>query len=516
MRRREFVRGAAAMGGGAVVAGTVATEAFARERTAATQAVDAGVPQPRSVVTVRTTDPVDAVDAGRIEVIVPIVDPLAGGTTMRTLDVVDATALDSRLRLVVDGPVSQGAVVSFGRGSLVIDGRRSRSSSHTLSGPLDRPERATQWFKAYEPTNVDRFTRRIYPGGAAYERYRAPAGTTVRDRLATHLDRFVDRGDLTAAERDTTLARFDDPAVRDRFVAADGSFDAKALAGVLANAGTVARDVDAVIIDGDNLFGRPYTVRRGRPPSGGLMEVWVDDGGPVIVVHPGFDREPFVALAPLFAHEGFHQDLAVGLHEEVIATYLETLVWAEHLLADPSLARTGTRTVRRANTMLLLALNSGGRSFPDLGLRAAPHRQPVANTTPGAATPTVDFVGEVESRYRLTAAGPSPGVPYARRVVSRVTGTTPPHVGFDDETIDLLDGRTQLFSPDDVLALLATLELRPATGPEEATVPGVTPVPVTDASDEWGTPPPEHSGVAVGADRVDHCGTCLRTAADPD
>ena len=515
MRRREFIRGAGVLAGGVLVGGTVTSDAFARQGTAAQQVVEDGVPQPRSVLTVRTTEKIDAADAEHMRLSVPIVDPIAGMRTTRVVDVHDATADGTSLRLVVDGPVSRGTVVSFDERSLIVDGRPTGSFDHTLDGALASPERATRWFKAYEPTNPDYFHPRMYPGGRPIREPERADPAAVRDGLVAHLERFVERGRLTAEASDATLARFDDPTVRERFVDSTGAFDPVALAGVLANAGTVARGIDAVLIDGDNALDEPYTVRRQPTLSGGLMEVRVDDGRPEILVDPRLDGEPFVVLAPLFAHEGFHQDIAVGLDEEVIATYLETLVWGEQLLTDPSLARLGTATVRRANTMLLLALNSGGRSFPEMGLRAAPHRQAVSDATPNGAVPVADFVTAVESNYLETSPGPSPGSPYVRQVIARITGTAPSNHDFDAEALDLLDERTRLFSPIDVLQLLATLELRPAMSLTTAR-PAVgvdRPADVTAGGDAARTERVRsniEAGPAVGG----HCGTCLQAAAD--
>jgi hypothetical protein len=508
MRRREFIRGAGALAGAAVVGGAVSTEAFARPGATVQQVVEGGRPQPRSLLTVRTVDTIDHVDPERIHVSVPVVDPTVGETTMRGVDVIDASAVGKTLQLVVDGPVSRGAVLSFDERGISVDGRGTESFTHALDGPLERPERATQWFKAYEPTDVDLFDPRVYRGGTLPRQYPAADTATARTRLAAHLDHFVDQGRLAVEDRDASLARFDDPDVRRLFVDADGGFDPEALAGVLANAGTIARGIDTVLIDGENRFGRPYTVRRQPPPSGGLMEVRIDDGDPMILVSPRLDGEPIAALAPLFAHEGFHQDLTVGLHEEIIATYLETLVWAEHLLADPSKARLGTRAIRRANTLLLLALNSGSRAFPEMGLRAAPHRQGVANAAPNAVEPVADFVAVVESRYLRTLPGSSPGVPFAQQVIAQVTETPATALDFDVDTLGLLDERTRLFSTEELLALLATLELRPATRTAE-TPTSTDPVAVSDA-----TGGDEEAGIHadVGTGHLGDCGTCQRTA----
>jgi hypothetical protein len=502
MQRRAFVLGLGVLAGGAITGEALSTGLLTQRETSVTQVVEAGVPQPQSVLTVRFARSVDVVDPAGIDLRIPIVDPATGTEGTRRLDVLDATATGGTLRLVVDGPVSQGAVVSFAAGSVLVDGERTRAFEQRLDGALESPERATQWFKAYEPTNVDHFDPGVYRQSTPPREYEVDGDpTAVRRRLAAHLDRFVGRGRLSALEREGALDRFDSPTARALFVDETGSFDPELLAGVLANAGTVGRGIEAVIIDGENQFGHPYTVRRQPTVSGGCMEVRVDRGKPTILVDPQLGGEPFVVLAPLFAHEGFHQDLAVGLDEEVTATYLEALVWAEHVLADPTIARLGTRKTRVANTMLLAALNSGGRSFPEVGLSAAAHRQPVTNVTPGATEGVVDFVAAVESKYRRTPAAASPSAAYVRTVVGRVTDTTPPALAFDSDLIALLDRETRLFSPADVNRLLAALELRPSA---DATLPPASP-PRADEADPDGV---ERSGVGVGPGRLAVCGTC--------
>ena len=505
MQRRAFVLGLGVLAGGAITGKAISTGLLTQRETTVTQLVDEGVPQPQSVLTVRFARSIDVVDSTGIDLRIPIVDPVTGSERVHRLDVLEATATGETLRLVVDGPVSRGAVVSFAAGSVLVDGARMHTFEQRLDGALESPERATQWFKAYEPTNVDHFDPTVYRQSTPPRTYEVDDDpTAVRRRLAAHLDRFVDRGRLSARERDATLDRFDSPRARTLFVDETGEFDPELLAGVLANAGTVGRGIDAVVIDGENQFNQPYMVRRQPTVSGGCMEVRVDRGEPTILVDPQLGGEPFVVLAPLFAHEGFHQDLAVGLHEEIVATYLETLVWAEHLLAAPEVARLGTWKTRGANTMLLVALNSGKRSFPEIGLSTAAHRQATANATPGARSTTADFVEAVESKYRRTMWGASPSASFVRTVLGRVADGVPPTVAFDDDLLVLLDAGTRLFSTADVQRLLATLELRPglsaANRPADGTEPTAAPV--------------EQSGVSVGPGRLSVCGTCAGLSND--
>jgi hypothetical protein len=143
-----------------------------------------------------------------------------------------------------------------------------------------------------------------------------------------------------------------------------------------------------------------------------------------------------------------------------------------------------------------------------MGLRAAPHRQGVANAAPNAVEPVADFVAVVESRYLRTLPGSSPGVPFAQQVIAQVTETPATALDFDVDTLGLLDERTRLFSTEELLALLATLELRPATRTAE-TPTSTDPVAVSDA-----TGGDEEAGIHadVGTGHLGDCGTCQRTA----
>jgi hypothetical protein len=158
--------------------------------------------------------------------------------------------------------------------------------------------------------------------------------------------------------------------------------------------------------------------------------------------------------------------------------------------------------------LLLLALNSGSRAFPEMGLRAAPHRQGSVNAAPNAVEPVADFAAVVESRYLRTLPGSSPGVPFAQQVIAQVTETPTAALDFDVDTLGLLDERTRLFSTEELLALLATLELRPATRTAE-TPTSTDPVAVSDATGN-GEGTGIHADVRAG--HLGDCGTCQRTA----
>jgi hypothetical protein len=511
MRRRDFVRGIGLLTGAAAVGGAVSTVG-ARRGLTVQQVVEGGVPQPQSLLTLDLSDGDGPVTTDQVHVWTLVRDPESAQTRTRPLTVSAVSEVRGGVRLVVDGPVSQGAVISVTGRPLVVVGANASDSGGQLAGELS-PEQATQWFKAYEPTNPGRFDPAVYPSGTDLAPGVDDDAAAVRDRLESHLERFVDRDRLTGELRDRALDRFDDPLVRRRFVDSEGAFDPEMLAGVLANAGTVARGIDAVILGGENQFGHPYTVRRQPTFSGGCMEVQVNDGTPTILVDPVLDGEPFVVLAPLFAHEGLHQDLSIGLDEEVIATYVEALVWAEHVLADPTVARLGTAKTRQANTMLLVALNSGAAAFPQMGVHAAPHRQAGTNAVPRASKPVASFASAVEAKYIRTPQGTSPGSAYSRQVLSRITGIAS-EPDFDAETLALLDGQTRLFSAVDIGTLLTALELRLA--PSASTTPpaGPDPVAVADARGTGTWVGTEHSGVGAGPGRLDVCGTCLLSVGE--
>ena len=87
--------------------------------------------------------------------------------------------------------------------------------------------------------------------------------------------------------------------------------------------------------------------------------------------NPRMKGEPLPVLATVLAHESLHQDNEQGQNEEVMAKWLEKVVWAEFLLADPALVEVGTPIARTLNLELLMWLNSGEK-LPYPGLKPPP------------------------------------------------------------------------------------------------------------------------------------------------
>jgi hypothetical protein len=147
----------------------------------------------------------------------------------------------------------------------------------------------------------------------------------------------------------------------------------------------------------------------------GAVLVRVRGTRPEVVVHPAFASEDPRVLAMVVAHEALHQDSLVSDTEEQIARTLDTYVYAQMILEEPQLARSGTPLVRAANARLLARLH--GRA------------------TSGAGEPT-------------------PGNAYLRSFVKAVTGQDVANIAFDDVTLSLLDGHrsAQLVELEDILA----------------------------------------------------------------
>ena len=79
--------------------------------------------------------------------------------------------------------------------------------------------------------------------------------------------------------------------------------------------------------------------------------------------------EPFQALSAKLAHEGVHQDKDDNQNEEIAANTIETMVYAQQLEVDPSIANNGTTLIKADNEKLLAILDSGKALFPRVGIQ---------------------------------------------------------------------------------------------------------------------------------------------------
>ena len=112
------------------------------------------------------------------------------------------------------------------------------------------------------------------------------------------------------------------------------------------------------------------------------------DGRLRTVFKPTFQGEPFQALSVWVAHESIHQDTSIGLQEEEAATVVETLVYGQQAIADPSFLGNGSKLVNAENEKLAAFTQSGKAIFPYPGLLQAPALRSDQGIFPGQVAPS--------------------------------------------------------------------------------------------------------------------------------
>lgn len=132
-------------------------------------------------------------------------------------------------------------------------------------------------------------------------------------------------------------------------------------------------------------------------------------------------------LAAVWAHEALHQDVPDSPKEEMISNALNTLVSAQFILKNPSLATAGTELTRRINTKLMARINSRDAQG-NLRLLFAQ-----GNVYPGG-TPLENFA----AAFGGTLGENTPGNAHLRTFLRKVTGQRVSNANFDDATVNLL------------------------------------------------------------------------------
>ena len=148
-------------------------------------------------------------------------DPMDRKEKPRKLNILKTEVQGNSLILHVDGPVSNGSVLTLNKsGALAVNGKSVDSGSVKVRGTkLISPLEATLWFKPFETSNVNLFTSSCYLN-ASPSLDLPPQPTdpvVVRRNLAAHFQNFVAQDKLTEKEVNALLARFDDPVQRKVF-----------------------------------------------------------------------------------------------------------------------------------------------------------------------------------------------------------------------------------------------------------------------------------------------------------
>lgn len=332
------------------------------------QDVDAdGAPVDRATVVIPFTAPVQVSGGSTALASTPVFDLATRQPSTRSVPVTlqaDPHRADQVL-VAVDGLLANGAQVHIPAGSL--RDRRGRPlgpMAITLRSPHD-PLDVALADVVWEPTVRSLFQVVDLPS--------LPEQPTSEDEVRRELElRLRLRPGIQDKDVALVLARYDDAATQQRVP------HHRVRAGLLLLTGTSGQDaIDALLAPTtrDGLAIQPvqvvplvrthgvFSYVQSRPLSGTLT----------IVVDSEIAGGPLEAIAVVLAHEAVHVGLEAGsAAEETLAMALDTRVYEELLLWDPSLARVPAPLIRQQNRLLLALRNSGRYGYPRAGILPRP------------------------------------------------------------------------------------------------------------------------------------------------
>ncbi len=122
--------------------------------------------------------------------------------------------------------------------------------------------------------------------------------------------------------------------------------------------------IDA-ILDGTNESGHPFEAVDFRPLEFGAavatLQVAYSTGAPRLLLSDRYKNESPQQLIPVLVHESMHDGVDNSYEEEIIASLLDSLAYAEVLSLDPAAAHAGTELTAYNNVQLFALMNSIGR-----------------------------------------------------------------------------------------------------------------------------------------------------------
>lgn len=329
-------------------------------------------------------------------------------------------------------------------------------------------ERFTLASRVFRPTDLSYFNSSTFadapPVTAAST---PPSGSAVAEELSDFLDARIALGQITEAQKQEAVGRFNDPVTAQLVPAAN------LRAAIVSLVGTVGEAAIPSLLDGQNDTGQRYTVidfSSEVSNSAPVAETKVNNQGRLrTLIKPSFAGEPFQALGAVMAHEALHQDALNSQVEEVFTNVVETLVYAQQVLIDPSIAAAGTRLVTDLNASLLAMLNSGSALYPRVGALGAPLMGGIGSVFHGGVAPAdqggvyVSFEDYVRRTYaaRNFGGGDTPAPTLARQMQNAITGRSDgSNFNFSQQRIELFDDSQQVITDRSAVALARILKLQ--------------------------------------------------------
>jgi hypothetical protein len=346
-----------------------------------------GVSTNQTLITVPFTDDINVADASKIRVFGYALNPESSSitaqvkTTVHVSNVVTVTSDENGdgvqehkyLQMTTDRLMRKGGTIIFNEGALTDKNADTLATitSKTVKG--QNKERFTLACRAFNPGAVGlaKMSNTLYAGSPTPVGDNTPdSDATVRANLDNFLNKKVTLAIITQAQKDAAMARYD---------TSNGLVPPATLrAALFSLTGTFAEGAIASYLDGtNNLTGKPYTILTfANPPDASVpvaqTTVRPSDGRLQLVIKTEFSGESFQALSAWLAHESIHQDTSIGLQEELTATDVEVLTYAQQAQTDPAFMNSGSKLAALENEKLFAFLNSGKAIFPYVGTLDGP------------------------------------------------------------------------------------------------------------------------------------------------
>lgn len=194
----------------------------------------------------------------------------------------------------------------------------------------------------------------------AFDFERVGSDPVSEDSARADLQRFLELRNLPADKVTAAIARFDDPILAQIVPAAN----LRAALLMLSDWDPYQATIDA-ILDGKNESGHPFETVDFRALEFGAavatLQIAYSTGQPRLLVSDRYKNEAPEQLIPVLVHESMHDGVDNSYEEEIIASLLDSLTYAEVLTIDPDAANSGTELAAYNNVQLFALMNSVGR-----------------------------------------------------------------------------------------------------------------------------------------------------------
>lgn len=191
------------------------------------------------------------------------------------------------------------------------------------------------------------------------------------DDARADLGRFLELRALPSDRIALALQSYDDPALAVTIPAPN----LRAALLMLTDWDPYQVTIDA-LLSGANESGKPFEAVDFRPLEFGgavaTLQMGYSSGRLRLLVSDRYRNEIPEQLIPVLVHESMHDGVENSFEEEIIASLLDSLAYAEVLAVDPSAANTGTELAAYNNVQLFALMNSIGRRGPeDVGIETS-------------------------------------------------------------------------------------------------------------------------------------------------